>query len=346
LVLGIVAAVAPTGLHGSFGRSFAVAGAWLVVAGALALVWPARVDRRWMALIGAVITVDLVLAGAGLNPSTDSSIYQNRTGLVAAASGGHRLYLFPEAERELKFERTHRFDSFQADLNPWLSRASGLPNTTMLDRLASANNFDPLLPSRYVGWISALAAGPAAGRTERLRLMDVGWTADAVDEKFPWVTYEAVPGSRRAWLMPVAVTAASSFEALDGLNASSFDPARAVLLEAPESVASQVGGKGTVDVRRTPDPGRVIIDVVAPLGGWVMLSDTWYPGWTALVDGAPANSYPADGVFRAVWAPPGTSTVEWVYRPDSFRLGLVVTALSGVVLAVVVLLWLVRRRSA
>ena len=46
---------------------------------------------------------------------------------------------------------------------------------------------------------------------------------------------------------------------------------------------------------------------------YLVLSDLYYPGWQASVDGAPAAISPVDGVFRAVYLDPGTHTVRLAY---------------------------------
>lgn len=345
-LLGAAATFAPTGLRESFGRSFAQVGLWLMLAGLLALRWPARVGRRWIFIVAVVVTLDLVVAGLGLNPSTSAAIYQGTTPLATATGDGHRLYLFPEAERVLKFDRTHRFDSFQTDLDPQWLRESGLPNTTMLDRLPSADNFDPLLPARYIDWILALGVTPAARQDQRLQLMDVGWVGGEVRSEPPWVSYRRLPGARRAWLVPRAIAAGDPAEALRILAAPDFDPERQVVLEAPREISRRQGGEGAAEVLVSSDPNRVVVEVQAPAGGWLLLSDTWFPGWSASVDGAPADAYPADAAFRAVWVPPGSSSVIWDYQPASFRSGLVVTAAALILLIGVMGLWFARRRSA
>jgi hypothetical protein len=347
MVLGIAAAIAPTGLRESFGRSFALTGWWLLVAGALALLWPSRTSLRWLVVVAVVVSLDLVVAGSGLNPTASAAIYQNTTALAARTGDGHRLFLFPEAERVLKFDRTHRFDSFQSEIDPWLIRESGLPNTTMLDGLPSANNFDPLLPARTVDWMAALVVSPHAGQDARLRLMDVGWVGSDVGMQAPWVTYRRVRGAQRARMVPhpQAVAVQDRASALQMLETPGFDPSRTVVVEAPPGVALLEGGGGAAEVLDGSDPTRVEVKVETTGGGWLLLSDIWFPGWSVTIDGIPADAYPADGAFRAVWAPPGSSTVIWRYRPASFTIGVVVSAVSFLLLFGVICLWVARRRS-
>jgi MYXO-CTERM domain-containing protein len=281
-----------------------------------------------------------------LNPVAEAGIYQGKTALSAAVGDGHRLYLSPEAERVLKFERTHRFDSFQPTLDPALIRQSGIPNTAMLDDLPSANNFDPLLPARYVAWVAELEAAAGTDQIQRLRLTDVGWLAGEVGEEPPWVSYTPMQGARRVRLVPSAVTASDSAEALRMVSSSDFEPEEIVILETISPIPESAGGIGAATIRPSPHPNRVEVDVDAPQGGWLLLSDTWFPGWNVSVDGTAAESYPADGIFRAVWVPPGASTVVWEYRPASFRIGVVTSGAGLFALIALLGLWVTQRRRA
>ena len=74
------------------------------------------------------------------------------------------------------------------------------------------------------------------------------------------------------------------------------------------------------------DPNRVTIDVDADGPSWLLLSDVWYPGWEARVDGVANSVWQADYLFRAVPVPSGRHVVEFSYRPRSFLLGLILAA--------------------
>ena len=59
-----------------------------------------------------------------------------------------------------------------------------------------------------------------------------------------------------------------------------------------------------------------------------MLLDNAAPGWTALVNGAPARILTADYAFRAVEVPAGSAQVDFRYTTPGLRAGLAITALS------------------
>ncbi|MCX5787370.1 MAG: YfhO family protein, partial [Elusimicrobia bacterium] len=69
------------------------------------------------------------------------------------------------------------------------------------------------------------------------------------------------------------------------------------------------------------EPDRVVIDAEAPRGGFLFLSDAFFPGWKASVDGRPREIFPAWVGFRTVGLEPGDHRVVFEYRPRFFRLG-------------------------
>ena len=93
-------------------------------------------------------------------------------------------------------------------------------------------------------------------------------------------------------------------------------------------------------------PGRVVIEVKASQPAMLFLGDTHYPGWSARIDGRETPIYRANYLFRAVAIPAGTHTVEFTYAPRSFRIGAMISLLTGlaVLAALGVLIRAVSRR--
>ena len=73
---------------------------------------------------------------------------------------------------------------------------------------------------------------------------------------------------------------------------------------------------------------RVRMDVRVGDRPWLFLSDTFFPGWKARVDGAPAKIYRANHAFRALYLEPGKHAVTWDYEPTWFRAGMAVSGLT------------------
>jgi uncharacterized membrane protein YfhO len=80
---------------------------------------------------------------------------------------------------------------------------------------------------------------------------------------------------------------------------------------------------------------RVEIDATAKDRSLLVLTDSFYPGWKATVDGKPASIERVDYVLRGVSIGPGHHMVVMRYQPASWRLGWIVSlvALLGLLVA-------------
>jgi hypothetical protein len=119
------------------------------------------------------------------------------------------------------------------------------------------------------------------------------------------------------------------------LTSDEFDPgAYVVLEEEPPNSGGVPRSRGEGSTARIVDydPNRVSIEVNAVSAGFLVLSDLYYPGWKALVDGENEKVYKADYAFRAVPVEKGSHFVELVYDPWSFKLGLGTSACALAVL--------------
>ena len=130
-------------------------------------------------------------------------------------------------------------------------------------------------------------------------------------------------------------------EVLKRMRARTVDFRREVLLtdclEATpgdhRSPRSDAPSPGTARIERY-GADRVMISAETDQGGYLVLTDAWFPGWTAHVDGRETRVERADHAFRAVKLGPGRHDVEFRYAPMSIRLGLALSALAAVVTGV------------
>jgi hypothetical protein len=245
-----------------------------------------------------------------------------------------------ELDYELKFRRYFRFDTYEQGPEWRQVREAGLANTMLLEGIATVDNFDPLQPARYVALRDALEGAPPLRRERLLALLDVGWRAEEALERAVGVRYVPVVGAARARLIAEARWVEGPEAALEAVFAADFDPDQMVVLEGapPADLPSHATG-GSAEVVAQGDPNRVEISVETRGGGWLVLSDAFYPGWQARVDGERTSIYPADSLLRAVWVPAGEHHVEFVYRPASFWIGAGVSAVAWVLLAAVWVRW-------
>jgi hypothetical protein len=160
----------------------------------------------------------------------------------------------------------------------------------------------------------------------------------------PYSLFELREPGARAWASCGAAFVASADEARTAVLSPSYTPGTLL-----------VEGAGTGPTRRQPAAcgqaaiasetlNSVTVRTELPAAGWLVLADSWYPGWQATVDGRPADIRHANFLFRAVAVPAGAHEVTLEYRPMSFALGAVATG-AGAVVWLVSLVWILRRRS-
>jgi len=95
-------------------------------------------------------------------------------------------------------------------------------------------------------------------------------------------------------------------------------------------------------------PNEVFIDVELEEPSFLVLADSYFPGWKAFrrPQGAGEGEeqeleiHRADGNFRAVSLPAGRWTVRFKYTPMSLKLGLFVSFMAGLMLVLLVGYWL------
>jgi hypothetical protein len=119
---------------------------------------------------------------------------------------------------------------------------------------------------------------------------------------------------------------------------------------APASAAAGdaragAAGPGGHAAIQAEEPERLVVSSESGTPGWLVVTDTWFPGWRATVDGVAQPLWRADHAFRAVRVPAGRHTVEFAYRPASFRAGLALTGLAAMAIAGLAF-WPALRRGA
>lgn len=153
--------------------------------------------------------------------------------------------------------------------------------------------------------------------------------------------YQNLNALPRAFIVHKARVASSKEDALNILYHPDFQPSSEVVLgpdlpsPAPELKGSQIPGPSSAAVV-SYRPREVIIDADIAERGLLILSDTYYPGWTAFVNGQKRDIYRAYYNFRAVLLEKGKFSVRFIYTPLSFMAG---AAISGCAIAVLVLAW-------
>jgi hypothetical protein len=154
----------------------------------------------------------------------------------------------------------------------------------------------------------------------------------------------------RAFLVPRARVAPSLGTALSQMVHRPFWPDQEVIVADDPTTLSIAGntdrgGQGTATVTAY-GADSLTVHTSADGDAWLVLSDTYYPGWVATVDGQATPVLRGDVLFRVVPVPGGEHDVQFRFEPASIKLGIAlsIAALLAIVAALVLPGNPVRRR--
>lgn len=240
------------------------------------------------------------------------------------------------------------------------------PNWASAFQIPDITALDALYPTRYLGFVQNLVpeqqlgdryVGAPANFREKIparfltlssvRFVIVPYKMDQFSERFSVVHAEdgAVIYSYRDTLPRLSVfskvTPVSNGDAaLEILKSAGFDPRREAIVEGAPANFADVNTVSSVRAGRVDryETRYVRATVDAPTPSLAVLTDTAFPGWNAYVDGILTPIYRANYLFRGVRIPRGTHTVEFRYEPSSFRIGGILSLLSLIALAIILLI--------
>ncbi len=161
--------------------------------------------------------------------------------------------------------------------------------------------------------------------------------------------YENLKAMPRAWFVR-RVAVAPSADVLQMIKSGRmndggvFDPAETALFEKEDfgnrpAASPKIDVSESAEVRVTRyEPHRIELQTRNSGAGFLVLSEIWYRGWEAWIDGRRAPVERVNYVLRGLAVPAGDHRIEVVYRAPSFRNGAAYSAL-GVGLLLIGAIW-------
>jgi hypothetical protein len=312
----LVKAVVYTGLFGA-------------LAGALTLLQPDRDTARygwWTFGVLLIIAIDLGWASRGLNPTVPAAFYDD----PQPSTETTRAYWPAHVESDVMYETYLQFDDYRVAGEQWQDfRASQLPNLNLREHRYLLNNFDPLRVGHFAAYIDLIEMNDQ-NQSTLLAAAAVGAIYTSDGER---------AGSRvqpRAWFVESACGHADTRSLTYALAAPDWQPHRQAHLLAGidcPALPTRANPRGMVLALREGH-NALEIDVQTELGGWLVVADTDYPGWSASVDGLIVPITRANLAFRVVEVPAGAQTVRFDYRPGWLLPGVLVTVVALLVMIV------------
>ncbi|MCL4541405.1 MAG: oligosaccharide flippase family protein [Chloroflexi bacterium] len=307
-----------------------------------------------IALIGLTYA-DLVAATGGFNSQVNPSLLSIVGGAYATIQNNQEI---PPSIRYLISQEKANSPFRIASFGPQDILA---PNTAMIFGLQDIRGYDTIVLRRYARLLNLIEpqmanlnlysqttktlVDKATLQSPLLRLLNVKYVlsvdalqAPNLDQVLsgPINVYRMTSTLPRAFVVGRAVTVHRQSQALALLSQPAFDPAHEAVLE--DDAPIHLDGTGTAEIQ-SYQSSRITLDVQTTGTSALVLSDTYYPGWTVryrpVHEAGPwtqAKIVPADEAFRGVVLPAGHFIVEFRYQPASFRLGLMLSIISFVAL--------------
>jgi hypothetical protein len=242
---------------------------------------------------------------------------------------------------------THRIRQVLGYHGNQIGRYNELVGTNADDNRLFSPNVLQLTNAQY--FLTNIPELPFLGATSRVK----GPIVNAAGDTSYLFRFNA--DNRYSWLTPVAVKAPDD-QVLATLLNPRFDVRRAALFD-PSANVNVAPGVQTLPAPLTLatsvrhyEPGRVQIDLDAPApqGSSLVVSENYYPGWQATVDGKPARIGRADYTFIGVELPAGARSIELVFTSPTYERGKAITwlAIAIGILMLAAGVWRDRRRLA
>ncbi len=289
----------------------------------------------WQPLALIVIVADLFVFGMGFYPRADPRLADFTPPAVTFLQQDQSLYRITSYDA--------RGDAGEKVFNP---------NVGMFYDISDIRGYDSIITKQYADLMGLLAPqdelldnriapfyNPDPLSSPIINLLNVkyvlttrplpnaGYTLVYDDEIKIYRNDRVLP---RAFMVPQARVIPDRAALLAEMN--QLDPTREVLIEQPPpSPSAAACALKPVTIEKYAG-SEVIVKSDQDCAAWLVLSDSYFPGWLAYTDEQETPLYRADYNFRAVYVPAGEHTIRFKYSPLSFRVGAIGSFLGAMVL--------------
>ncbi|MFL5802173.1 MAG: YfhO family protein [Roseiflexaceae bacterium] len=345
----------------------------LAFASAALLVWWSRrpPGGRIQVLAVGLVLLDMAAYAAAFNPTTDPQLYQRGPDSLAVLRADHTLF------RKATFINNNDLDNRTAQETLAISwgMVYGIEDINGFNSLQSRRYTDylfgpqvedvsygylmneglfqpgnPVLSALNVKYL--LVPAGLAPHIEYVPPRVPQGQAPRIGSNFRQIyankfvrIYENTQAYPRAYFVDRVRVERDPSVVLRTVTASGFDGRQEALIEAAEPpalprVSAAIAPASVSFVRYTPN--QITLLTSTGEARFLVLSEMYFPGWRAYVDGVETPIYQTNYLFRGVVVPSGQHTLVFAYRPTVVLVG---AAVSLATLAIVVGLLILGRRS-
>lgn len=318
-----------------------------------------KLTRIGSPLLLMLLGLDLFLGNRGYAMKLDAGTFHAETEIIRTLKADGDLFRFhvmPE-KRDLSVITSHNYRDFH------LKRKDALDYDLMMEHhLFDIDGYNVPLQPRYERFMSVIRNQPLASIRNLLDMMNVKYllSESPVDISGYSLVWKGAETNKlyqnRNW-MPRAFLV-KNFKVLEGdqefaraFIESDINYRETLLLESKPVGFLALNKKPAVPALRSAvkivkyENNRMVFDVSTPEAAFLFMSEAYYPGWKAYVDGKDEEILRANYLFRAIPVGPGSHRIEVVFEPLSFKVGLAVSLFTVFLLLAGWIIWARRKVS-
>lgn len=140
-----------------------------------------------------------------------------------------------------------------------------------------------------------------------------------------WRVFENLKAAPRIFLASNYLVYNNLVDFEKAFFAPDFNYTNTILLEKPLNMPLVENTTSETWVKVINYEPNIITLQAKSNGNLLYLSDVYYPGWKAFIDNQKAEIYKANYAFRAIYLPPGSHEVRFVFDPESLGLGFIIS---------------------
>lgn len=161
---------------------------------------------------------------------------------------------------------------------------------------------------------------------------------ELVYSKNPWQIYENLNSIPRFFMTGSYLVSESETETLSYIYDKTIDLSKTLILDEKPGLRIDINSSSSANLLKYHSD-EVSIKTTSDGNKLLFLSDNYFSGWRAYIDGKETKIIKANYTFRAVEVPRGEHVVTFSYFPDSFKKGILVSmgGLLILILSVVIL---------
>ncbi len=243
-----------------------------------------------------------------------------------------------------------------------LNREILTPNTWMHYKLSSVEGYDPLVLENYSRFMNRVNNNKYYDGVNRyvelytpdfnfLKSLNVKYLLSVNKDQKPsteilknnkdleiafidksTVIYENKNFLERAYFVKNTISAKDHTEVAKIIDDKNFNPLNDTVVLTQDHIPNN-WSVGTVEIKSYQN-NSLSLETTNQKDGFLVLSDTYHPGWHIYIDGSEEKLYEVNGALRGVIVPLGNHQIKMTFWPDDFALAVKISlgSLFGMVI--------------